>query len=351
MKTPTPPEPRDAHTHTLAPAPMALALAGIAALWLAVLSLHLTPALFAALITYGGTRALAGGLLRLRPGLRHAQGWGLAVLLGLAGALGAVLVERAAEAAAAGSGFTGLMQQMASALEQLRGLLPPWLAAHLPVSLEALREATVAWLRSHAAQVQLWGGHTARGVGYAVAGVVIGGLAAVQLPARPAPQDTPAPLAVALRRGFDGLVASFTAVVFAQLRIAAINTVLTAVYLLGVLPLLNAPLPLAGTLIAATFAASLVPVLGNLVSNIMIVVVSLTHSVAIAGLSLVWLVAIHKLEYFLNAHIVGRSIRARAWELLIAMLALEALFGLGGLIGAPVLYAQLKHTLHERGWL
>ena len=57
------------------------------------------------------------------------------------------------------------------------------------------------------------------------------------------------------------------------------------------------------------------------------------------------------LEYFLNAHIIGRRIRAQVWELLIAMLALEALFGLAGLISAPVLYAQMKHTLHEHGWL
>ena len=122
-------------------------------------------------------------------------------------------------------------------------------------------------------------------------------------------------------------------------------------YLLVVLPLLGSPLPLAGTLVAATFVASLVPVLGNLVSNTMIVVVSLTQSAAIAGLSLAWLVVIHKLEYFLNAHIVGSRIRAQAWELLLAMLVLEALFGLAGLISAPVIYAQAKDALIERGWL
>jgi len=92
-------------------------------------------------------------------------------------------------------------------------------------------------------------------------------------------------------------------------------------------------------------------VVGNLVSNAMIVVVSLTQSVAAAGLSLAWLVAIHKLEYFLNAHIIGNRIRAQAWELLLAMLTLEALFGLAGLVSAPVLYAQLKHALQERGLL
>ena len=236
---------------------------------------------------------------------------------------------------------------MAKALEQLRALLPPWLSAHLPVSLEAVRGAAVTWLREHAAQVQLWGGHTVRGLGYALAGVVIGALAALQMPAQAAPSSEDPPLAFAVRSGFDGLVHSFTAVVFAQLRIAAINTILTAVYLLGVLPLLGTPLPLAGTLVAATFVASLLPVVGNLVSNTMIVVVSLTQSVAVAGLSLAWLAVIHKLEYFLNAHIIGSRIRARAWELLVAMLALEALFGLAGIVCAPVLYAQLKRALHE----
>lgn len=188
-----------------------------------------------------------------------------------------------------------------------------------------------------------------RGIGYALAGVVIGALIAIQLPVHSSSTGTA--LAQAMRKGFDGLVQSFTNVVFAQLRIAAINTLLTAVYLLGILPLLGQSLPLAGTLVVATFVASLVPVLGNLVSNTMIVVVSMTQSMAVAGLSLAWLVGIHKLEYFLNAHIIGQRIRAQAWELLIAMLALEALFGLAGLVSAPVIYAQLKQSLHQRGWL
>ena len=327
------------------------ALVGIVGLWWVVLYFHLTPAMFAALLIYGGTRALAARLERARPGLRHAQAWGLLLLVAGLGGLGSVGVERAAEAAADGGGYVALLQQMATAIEQLRAVLPPWLAAHLPVSLEALREAAVTWLRTHASQLQLWGGHTVRGLGYTLAGVVIGALAALQLPVRPEAEGARAPLEATLRRGFDGLVESFTAVVFAQLRIASINTMLTALYLLVVLPLIGTPLPLAGTLVAATFLASLVPVVGNLVSNTMIVVVSLTQSVTVAGLSLAWLVGIHKLEYFLNAQIIGHRIRARAWELLIAMIMLEAMFGLGGLIAAPVAYAQLKRSLQQRGWL
>lgn len=338
----TPPEPA---------VPTAVALAAIAALWLTVLSLQLTAALFTALLTYGGTRALAARLTRLRPGIRHPQAMGLVLMLVVLGAVGALVIERTAEATAAGGGYPALVQQMAVALEQLRGLLPPWLASRLPVSVEALRETAVAWLRGHGAQLQLWGAHTVRSIGYALAGLIVGALAALQLPDRTGENHAAAPLAVALRRGFEGLTDSFNAVVFAQVRIAVVNTVLTAVYLLGVLPLMGMPLPLAGTMVAATFVASLLPVVGNLISNTMIVVLSLTHSIATAGLSLVWLVVIHKLEYFLNAHIVGSRIRASAWEILIAMMVLEALFGLAGLVSAAIIYAQIKNALRGRGWL
>lgn len=328
------------------------ALLAPALIWLPVLALHLTPALFAALITYGGTRAAAALLHRWRPGWRHAQAAGLVLLLAVAGGFGAVGVERAAESAAGGGGYPALLQQMATSLDQLRALLPAWMAAHVPMSLEAMREAAVQWLRAHAAQVQLWGGHTVRGVGYALAGVVIGALLALQVAPRAAvASDDTRRLAASVRAAFDALVGSFTAVVFAQLRIAIINTVLTAVYLLGVLPLLGMPLPMTGTLLAVTFVASLVPVVGNLVSNVVIVIVSLTHSVIVAGLSLAWLIVIHKLEYFLNAQIIGHRIRAQAWELLIVMLVAESVFGLAGLVSAPILYAQCKAALHERGLL
>src|SRR5207302_4517232 len=96
------------------------------------------------------------------------------------------------------------------------------------------------------------------------------------------------------------------------------------------------------TLVAVTFIAGLLPVVGNLISNTVIVIVSLSVSFVVAIASLVFLVVIHKLEYFLNARIVGSRIHARPWELLIAMLAMEAAFGLPGVAAAPVFYAYLK---------
>jgi predicted PurR-regulated permease PerM len=76
-----------------------------------------------------------------------------------------------------------------------------------------------------------------------------------------------------------------------------------------------------------------------------IVIVSLAYSFAVALGSLGFLVLVHKLEYFLNARIVGGEIKASAWELLCAMLVLEAAFGLPGLVAAPIFYAYLKAEL------
>ena len=95
-----------------------------------------------------------------------------------------------------------------------------------------------------------------------------------------------------------------------------------------------------------TFIVGLLPVIGNLISNTIIVAMAL--SVIRSGRrsrSLVFLIVIHKLEYFLNARIIGGQIEARAWELLIAMLVMEAAFGLPGVIAAPIFYAYIKREL------
>jgi predicted PurR-regulated permease PerM len=61
------------------------------------------------------------------------------------------------------------------------------------------------------------------------------------------------------------------------------------------------------------------------------------------------MIVLHKLEYFLNARIIGSKIDARSWELLIAMLVGESLFGMTGVIAAPVFYAYAKKELRARG--
>jgi predicted PurR-regulated permease PerM len=322
----------------------------VLAMWLPVLLLHLVPALFAALITYGAARGFARALRRWKPNLRHAEGVALAVILLLLSAVLAGATEWAVQARSQGVGMEAVLQHATTTLEKLRSTLPPVIAQHLPESIEALRETATEWLREHTPQVRSAGGQAALLLGHVLAGMIIGAMLVLQIPAQ-APQPAVSPLGGVLRQRFDELVESFGAIVFAQLRISAINTVLTGVFLLGVLPMIGSPLPLAGTLLAATFLAGLIPVVGNLISNALIVVVALSQSLGIAGLALAWLVVIHKLEYFLNAHIIGSRIRSQAWELILVLLVLEATFGLAGLISAPVIYAQWKSAMQRRGWL
>ena len=104
-------------------------------------------------------------------------------------------------------------------------------------------------------------------------------------------------------------------------------------------------------MIAVTFVAGLIPVFGNLISNVVVVIVSLSVSPFVALGSLAYLIVIHKLEYFLNARLVGTQIQARAWELLLAMLVMEAAFGIPGPDRGPIYYAYLKDELSAAGWV
>lgn len=237
-----------------------------------------------------------------------------------------------------------LMKKLADILDASRGQMPAWLKDYIPANAEAMRVAITDWLRAHAAQAQTIGTEAGRTIAHLLIGMVIGAMAALY--------DTTTrhdykPLAAALHARVVNLHVAFRRIVFAQVRIAAINAVFTAIYLMVVLPLAGIHLPLTKTLVAITFIAGLLPVLGNLISNTVIVIVGLSHSLAIAAASLVFLIVIHKLEYFLNARIIGSHINARAWELLAAMLTMEAIFGLPGVIAAPVFYAYAKKELED----
>jgi predicted PurR-regulated permease PerM len=137
-------------------------------------------------------------------------------------------------------------------------------------------------------------------------------------------------------RRFRDFYRSFATVMGAQITISLINTALTAIFLLAV------RMPHAPLLIAVTFLCGLVPIVGNLVSNTIIVFVSLTVSLKLAIGALVFLVAIHKLEYLLNSKIIGDRIRNPVWLTLIALILGERLMGIPGLILAPVVLNYLR---------
>ncbi|HMH42169.1 MAG TPA: AI-2E family transporter [Pyrinomonadaceae bacterium] len=135
---------------------------------------------------------------------------------------------------------------------------------------------------------------------------------------------------------FRDFYRSFATVMGAQLTISLINTALTAIFLMAV------HLPHTTLLIAVTFLCGLVPIVGNLVSNTIIVFVALTVSPKLAIGALVFLIGIHKLEYLLNSKIIGERIRNPVWLTLVALIIGERLMGVPGLILAPVVLNYLR---------
>lgn len=132
--------------------------------------------------------------------------------------------------------------------------------------------------------------------------MIIGGMLALR---EAVTDDLYQPFARAMLKRVKLFGEAFRNIVFAQVRISAINTLFTGIYLAVVLPLLGVELPFAKTMIVITFIVGLLPVIGNLISNTVIVIVSMSHSLGVAFGSLLFLVVIHKLEYFLNARIIG----------------------------------------------
>jgi len=310
---------------------------------LLVLFLRLLPAFLAGLLIFEMVGLLAPRLRIVR--IRRKQGKLVAVgLLALGVILLLTLIAFAIIAFVRSE--TGsvpiLLQKMADVIDRWRTVLPASVVESLPEGVDELRSLVVTALREHAGALQHAGAEAGRILAHILVGLAIGVLAALHEVRGGEPIG---PLAQALLERVRRLGGAFRRVVFAQVRISALNTVLTALYLLGILPIAGVHLPLAKTMIAVTFLVGLLPVLGNLVSNTIIVVLGLSVSLPVAAGSLVFLVVIHKLEYFLNAHIVGASVNAHAWELLLAMLVLEAAFGLPGLVAAPVYYAYLKDEL------
>ena len=234
-----------------------------------------------------------------------------------------------------------LLDQAMQLIDEARGRIPQFVANYLPVDTDQMKARATELMQTHAGMLQQGGKNAARVFTHILIGMIIGAIIAVgaQKPMQRLPLSTA--FVTRVTRFAD----AFRRIVFAQVKISAINAVFTGIFLLVLLPIFHDRLPLSKTLVLVTFIVGLLPVIGNLISNTIIVAVALSVSFPAACMSLVFLILIHKLEYFLNARIVGHQIEARAWELLVAMLVMEAAFGIQGVIAAPIFYAYIKREL------
>ena len=100
--------------------------------------------------------------------------------------------------------------------------------------------------------------------------------------------------------------------------------------------------PYAPVLAGLTFLLGLLPIVGNLMSNSLIVSVGFTISPRMAFIALAFLVIVHKGEYFLNSKIIGDRVKNPMWLTLLGLVIGERLMGIPGMILAPAVLHYVK---------
>ncbi|CUX96597.1 AI-2E family transporter [Candidatus Doolittlea endobia] len=222
----------------------------------------------------------------------------------------------------------------------VKNRIPDYLPSFFPGNAEELKDQLFTLVESNLIIIRNMGRSFLHGLITVFIGLIIGAVVSLNNPSGRNTYFTQQ-----LLKRLYYLSEAFRNIVFAQIQISLINTLLTSMMILVLFPLFGVHLPLGKTLIVATFIFGLLPIVGNLISNLMIIISALSISLSVGGVMVLYLILIHKLEYFLNAEIVGSRINAKSWELLLTMLILEAAFGLEGLVAAPIYYAYLKIEL------
>jgi predicted PurR-regulated permease PerM len=316
-----------------------------------VLMQHLTAALIAGLTLYlvldRVSERFKGRMSRgaVRPLALVVVSMSAVVLLGAAAALLVMMLRRGA------GNVPEMMEQMAEILGSVRlwlGGLGRQFIPEVMTDAEEFKIIAQGWLKTHAQTLRagsMW-------LGIGLVHIIMGALLAILVFFRHVTHHDAAkrgPLARHLVQKVDRLAHAFGRVAIAQVKISGVNTTLTALYLLVVLPIFGIHVPFATTLVIVTFLCGLIPVIGNLISNTVITILSMGVSIGTAVASLAYLVVIHKLEYLINSRIVGGETDSQAWEILLAIIIGETAFGVGGVVLAPIIYTFVKRELRERG--
>lgn len=244
--------------------------------------------------------------------------------------------------------YKELLDYIARTVLELRLKLPVEAAVYLPEGSAEVQRMVASYLRTQAGVLALTGRAWLGGVLFSYVGLIVGALAATAA-AHTGP--TQRPLAQQLCQRISLFGEAFGQIVAAQFWIATFNTLLTALFLLVLLPMWGLRLPYELALVTLTFVAGLVPIVGNLLCNTVITLVGLSVSPTAAAACLIFLVLIHKSEYVINAKVIGSRTHMAVWELLVVMFVAEAVFGPAGLVAAPLFYAYLKKELEAAGVL
>jgi predicted PurR-regulated permease PerM len=313
-------------------------------LLIVVISAHLAPLLLIGLLAFLATKRLSENFAKLLPELL-AKITAVIVILSMIAAGITLLSMIIGGMIGSEQNLTGLLETLSEIINQLKADIPANLIVFVPESWLAIdQQSMMEFFKEHTNELRIAGTqslHTFAQV------LIILAIALLLTLHHFTPIKNNKPFAAQMRHRLLLFGQSFENIVFAQIKISAVNTLLTGIFLLGVLPYFGVDLPYSKTLVALTFLTGLIPVVGNLISNTLITVVGISVSFKVAIAALVFLVLIHKLEYFINAKIIGTKINASAWELLLALFLMEACFGIPGILLAPIIYAYIKSELTQ----
>ena len=299
----------------------------------------LLPGLLAVCLGYLLANALSGAQrtkgLRMRPAVAA----GLVIMLPVIAIVLFVLNAQGMVFGAVAQ-YQALLHHLAGTVLEIRQKLPPNMASHLPDEIIAAQTWLASYLQSQARALTGAGTAGLHGSLLVYVGLVVGALI-VGTPS----SSSMAPLRRGARERAVHFIEAFRQIVVAQFWIAGFNAICTALFLLVALPLFGVSMPYVGPLVALTFLAGLIPIVGNLLCNGVLTLAGVSVSPVVGLASLAFLVVIHKAEYVINAKVVGKRTGTSTWELLAVMFIGEAVFGIGGLVAAPLYYAYVKKEL------
>lgn len=311
------------------------------------LGFGMLPMLFGILGARAASLALAGGrwMTARGDGAKLAASLVVGALaLGLCAGMAAWGLDSASKAVREGPAMAMRLVEQVHALKEK---LPESIGDHIPDDDKELQSAVANAIASQASTIAGASKSWAGGAMLAVIGWIIGLLMANASQER----ARKGPLARALRERGRRMAETFEKIVVAQFFVACANTLFAAVFMLILLPLAGERMPWVPALLALTMGLSMIPVAGNVICNAVTALVALSVGPGVAVSALVYLVTVHKIEYLISAKVLGNRVSISIWELLLAMFVLEAVFGLGGLVAAPLFYAYAKGELIALGWV
>jgi predicted PurR-regulated permease PerM len=246
-------------------------IAAVALILFGVLQLHLVPAALSGILVFVLARRLGSRLQKRIPeGKARLVAAVLMVILILT--LITTLTIILSRIFGSEQNLAGLVTKVGDVLTEMHVILPAALVSYLPQSLIELKESFGILIKEHVKELGIVGKDGLHLLAHILIALAIGVMLSLQ---RFIPLTKAKPFAAAMRDSLTLLSRAFENVVFSQIKISVINTILTSVFLLIVLPMAGVHLPYSKTLVAITFFAGLLPIIGNLISNTFIVLISL----------------------------------------------------------------------------